>query len=160
MLVREDLPGLVLLDGDAHPDVPPTDLTGRGLQRIKWRRYETESYLVHPEAIERFIESSMGGAEAAKQAKEDARVALEKLFGSAEVAKAFAADPLSPAPLVERYLQTTKARVDIIPAILQAAGIHGFDYNRYHEIAATMKPEEIHPEVREKLDAIQKAFRL
>jgi len=36
----------------------------------------------------------------------------------------------------------------------------GFPYTRYHEIAAVMKPEEIHPEVREKLDKIMEAFRL
>jgi AAA domain, putative AbiEii toxin, Type IV TA system len=160
MLVTDDLPGLILLDGDAHPRIPPTEINGTGLQRIKWRRYETENYLVHPATLERFIELRLGGAEAAKQAKEDARAEFEKLFGSAEVAKGFAADPLKPAPLVERFLETTKAGEAIIPAILQAAGIHGFEYTHYHEIAAVMLPEEIHPEVKEKLDAIQKAFRL
>jgi len=34
----------------------------------------------------------------------------------------------------------------------------GLPYTRYHEIAALMKPEEVHPEVREKLDAIVSAF--
>jgi hypothetical protein len=44
--------------------------------------------------------------------------------------------------------------------LLQEAGIHGFDYTRFDEIAAVMLPAEIHPEVKEKLDFIQKAFGL
>jgi hypothetical protein len=63
-------------------------------------------------------------------------------------------------PLIDAYLEQRKARTEVIPPMLTAAGIHGFPYTRYHEIAAVMKPEEIHPEVIEKLDAIQKAFAL
>ena len=159
-LIRVDLPGLILLDGDAHPAVPPTDITGTGLQRIKWRRYETENYLVHPPAIDRFIEHRLGGPAMSFQAKADADAAFEKLFGSKEIAQAFAANPFNPPAIVEKYLQTTKARAEIIPAILAAAGIHGLQYTHFHEIAAVMKPEEIHPEVKEKLDAVQKAFGL
>ena len=47
----------------------------------------------------------------------------------------------------------------MIPPILDAAGLPGFPYTRYHEIATVMLPEEIHPEVREKLGAIVRAFR-
>lgn len=43
---------------------------------------------------------------------------------------------------------------------MTAAGLPAFPYTRYHEIAAVMLPEEIHPEVKEKLDLIQKAFNL
>ena len=57
-LVREDLPGLVLLDGDTQ--APSTQITGRGLQRIRWNRYEIESYLVHPEALKRFVKLKVG----------------------------------------------------------------------------------------------------
>jgi len=56
---------------------------------------------------------------------------LEKTFTSA-----FLTDPLNPGPLVEAYLEQRKARTDVIPPILTAAGIHGFDYTRYSEIAA------------------------
>jgi hypothetical protein len=44
--------------------------------------------------------------------------------------------------------------------LFTAAGIHGYDYTSYDEIAAVMTPEEIHPEVKEKLDFIQQAFGL
>jgi hypothetical protein len=36
----------------------------------------------------------------------------------------------------------------------------GFPYTGYYEIAALMKPEEIHPEVVEKFDLIMEAFGL
>ena len=71
---------------------------------------------------------------------------------------AFLSDPMNPGPLVEAYLRTTKARTEILPPLLDAAGLIAFPYTRYHEIAAVMQPEEIHPEVREKLDAVCGAF--
>ena len=65
-------------------------------------------------------------------------------------------DPFADTP----YLKNTKARTELIPPALDAAGLPGFPYQQYHEIAAIMKPEEIHPEVREKLDVIMEAFGL
>lgn len=56
------------------------------------------------------------------------------------------------------YLVEAKARTRLLPSLLQAAGLHGVSYTRYHEIAALMLPREIHPEVVEKLDAICRAF--
>jgi hypothetical protein len=110
--------------------------------------------------LDRFIELKVGPGEMSAQARADAKAELQKLFGSAELAEAFAKNPHAPPAIIENFLRTTKARTEIIAAILQAAGIHGFDYTHYNEIAAVMKPEEIHPEVKEKLDAIQKAFGL
>ena len=153
-LVREDIPGLELLDGDARPEIEPTELTGSGLQRLRWRRYEIESYLVHPAALERFVERQVGTGDTSREARRDLLAHIEKTLRAE-----FLADPLNPEPLVEAYLKTTKARTDILPPMLAAAGLPGFPYTRYHEIAAIMKPEEIHPEVREKLDGIGRAFR-
>ena len=56
------------------------------------------------------------------------------------------------------YLKVTKARTRLLPPLLNAAGLYGLHYTRYHEIAERMLPEEIHPEVIEKLDAICRAF--
>ena len=50
-LVREGLPALELRDGDSWPCVPDSEITGAGLQRLRWRRYEIESYLVQPDAL-------------------------------------------------------------------------------------------------------------
>ena len=146
--VREGLPGLELRDGDARPPVPDTGITGAGLQRLRWRRYEVESYLVHPDALARFVESVVGADSAAAHVED----MLTYWRG------AFPPDVVK-APLVDHeYLIEAKARTRLLPPLLEAAGLHGLPYTRYHEIAALMRPEEIHPEVVEKLDAICRAF--
>jgi predicted ATPase len=159
LLVRNDLPGLELRDGDGEEHPAPV-ITGRGFQRAWWNRYEAESYLVHPAALERFVSRIVGGGDAALQAVGAMRAELAAMLGAEELAKAFAANPHSPALLVEQFLRTTKARTEIIGRLLTAAGVHGINYTRYSEIAALMTPEEVHPEVREKLDMIASALRL
>ena len=59
-VIREGLPGLFLLDRDARREVRDTPITGAGLQRLRWRRYEIESYLLHPDALARFVEAVVG----------------------------------------------------------------------------------------------------
>jgi hypothetical protein len=56
------------------------------------------------------------------------------------------------------FLKNSKARTELLPPALDAAGLPGFPYTRYYEIAALMQPEEIHPEVVAKLDGIMEAF--
>jgi 23S rRNA maturation mini-RNase III len=117
---------------------------------VRWHRYEIESYLVHPAALERYVAQQVGAAAAAPH--------LADL-------RQYLADNLPPAVLNDplgdhAFLRNTKARTEIIQPALEAAGLYGLPYTRYHEIAALMRPEEIHPEVREKLDAIQQAFAL
>ncbi len=147
-LVRDDLPALELVDGDAHAGIQPTPITGEGLQRLRWRRYEIESYLVHLEAIARFVEHIVG-ADAAAVHVADLRKHFEETYPPAVLR-----DPLGD----HAFLNSTKARTDLLPPALTAAGLPGLPYTRYHEIAAVMRPEEIHPEVREKLDGIVRAF--
>ncbi len=149
-LVREDLPGLELLDEDAHPDIPSTPITGQGLQRLRWRRYEVESYLVHPDALARYVEKAVGEDIAA------IHVADLSDFFQDNLPPAVVRDPLGD----HAFLNNTKARTEILPPMLSAAGLPGMPYTEYHEIAAVMLPEEIHPEVTEKLDGIQRAFGL
>ncbi len=149
-LVEPDFPGLQLLDGDAHSGQQQMPMTGHGLQRLRWSRYEIESYLFHPEALARFVEKQVGEALAAQHIAD-----MQK----------FIEDTLPPAVLREplgdhEYLKTVKARSGLISPILQAAGLIGIPHTRFHEIAAVMTVGEIHPEVRDKLDDIMKAFRL
>jgi len=148
-LVQDTLPGLMLVDGDANPGLQSSEITGNGLQRLRWKRYEIESYLVHPQALVRFVEKQVGSGSAEHVA--DLLKHFEETYPPA-----FVRDPLQDNPM----LVGTKARTDLIPPALAAAGLHGFPYTRYHEIAAVMLKEEIHPEVIEKLDAIKKAFNL
>ena len=147
-LVRQDLPGLVLLDGDTR--APATPVTGQGLQRLRWNRYEIESYLVHPEALKRFVEKKVGG-DAARPHLEDLQRHFEETYPPA-----FMKDPLKDIA----FLKTAKARAELLPPALDAAGLPGFPYTSYHEIAAVMQPDEIHPEVVEKLDLMLEAFGL
>jgi len=149
-LANQDLPGLVLIDGDAHPNIQSTPITGQGLQRLRWYRYEIESYLLHPEGLKRFIVSQVG-EESAGPYIEDLQRHFQETYPPA-----FLKNPLDDIP----YLKNTKARTELLPPALEAGGLPGFPYTRYHEIAAAMKPEEIHPEVKDKLDKIMEAFRL
>ena len=146
-LVRE-LPGLELVDGDSHAGIKSTEITGTGFQRRRWRRYEIESYLVHPEALARFVTSVVGPGSAAPHV-DDLNTYLR--------------DNLPPAvmdrPLEDHaFLNNTKARTEILPQALSAAGLPGLPSTRYHEIAGGMTVDEVHPEVRETLDAIVQAF--
>lgn len=147
-LIRPDIPALILIDGDGRSRAPNTPLTGQGLQRLSWRRYEIESYLFHPQAIARFVEKMLGANPANTEAL---HAYLRDAFPAAMIAR-----PLEDHP----WLLDTKARTNLLPPILSAAGVHGLEYTEYHRIAEAMLPEEIHPEVREKLDAIVQAFRL
>lgn len=147
-LVKPEIPGLQLLDGDAHEGAQQTEMTGTGLQRLRWRRYEIESYLVHPDSLARFVRKQVGEG-AAPQHIADMRRYFDENFPPAVVR-----EPLGD----HEYLRTTKARTRLLPPLLEAAGLGNIHYNRYHEIAALMTPEEIHPEVSEKLDSIMKAF--
>lgn len=149
-LVRDDLPGLELVDGDARSEMIETPITGQGFQRLRWKRYEIESYLLHPESLARYVGNKVG-SEAARLHIADLNTHLENTYPPA-----FLKDPFGAYP----YLIGTKARTLLLPPALEAAGLPGIHYTEYHEIAAIMKPEEIHPEIKEKLDAIQRAFGL
>jgi predicted ATPase len=149
-MVREDLPGLVLIDGDAHPNIQSTSITGKGLQRLRWYRYEIESYLLHPDSLKRFVLFQVG-EEAAGPHLQDLQRHFEENYPPA-----FLKNPLDDIT----YLKNTKARTELLPPALDAAGLPGFPYTRYHEIAAVMKPEEIHPEVTDKMNKIMEAFGL
>ena len=147
-LVREDLPGLELRDGDARPHVKDSEITATGLQRLNWRRYEIESYLIHPDALARFVKAEVG-VEASESHVEDMLAYWRDEFPPAVVRE----------PLGEHeYLNVTKARMKLLPPLLEAAGLYGLPYTRYHEIAERMHSKEIHPEVVEKLDDICRAF--
>ena len=147
-LVRDDLPALELIDGDAHHDIQSSEITGTGMQRLRWRRYEIESYLVHPDALQRFVEVTYGKAGAASH------IEGLRAWWLDEMPPAVVRDPLGN----HEYLNVTKARTRLIPPLLEAAGLGNLRYNRFHEIAQLMQPDEIHPEVKEKLDAICRAF--
>ena len=125
--VPDGLPGLELLDGDAHPDIRDTEMTGTGLQRLRWRRYEIESYLIHPDALSNFVQAVVGVDYAPHV--DDMLDYMQRKFPP-DVFN----DPLGD----HEFLNVTKARTRLIPPSLEAAGIHDLPYTRYDEIAAGM----------------------
>lgn len=148
-MVRE-IPALVLLDGDARQEIQAEPVTGKGLQRIRWNRYEIESYLLHPISLARFVQVASGSAPDGPYVQ-DLRTHFEQTYPPQ-----FLKDPFADLP----FLVNTKARTDLLPPALAAAGLPAFPYQQFHEIASVMEPAEIHPEVVLKLDAIMQALGL
>lgn len=148
--IRDNLPGIELVDGDTHQSIQSTALAEGKLQRLRWKRYEIESYLFHPAVLTRYVRKVIGD-DAAQIHEDDLQKYLVDNYPPA-----FIREPLGDSP----FLVGTKARTVLLPPALTAAGLPGADYRDFYEIAAVMKPEEIHPEVIEKLDAIQQAFGL
>jgi len=155
-LANAQMTGVWILDSDGKSrGIPISVSPERGkLNRAAWQRYEAESYLVHPVALENFAKQATG-----QDCSKAVNGYFERIWGR-EMAESFRANPLTPAALIENYLRTTKARTEIVGGVLEAAGVHGLSHTEFAGIAAIMLPEEIHPEVREKLDFIQQAFGL
>lgn len=149
-LVNPNLCAVELLDGDSKNKADER-ISGApdAVQRLRWRRYEVESYLLHPALLERFVGHLVGPGPAVGLLQSE----MLRTF-QAE----YLADPTNPIPLVAAFLKNEPASKTTIPALLQAAGIHGFEKRRMHEIAALAKPDELDAEVREKLDLICRAF--
>ncbi len=148
-LAKPDLPAVELIDRDGNDQLRSSEITGRGYQKLVWNRYEIESYLVHPTALSRFVQMATGSAPNGAYAKD-----LQKHFE--DYPTPFLANPFLDLP----FIKNTKARTELLPPALTAGGLPAVPYKDYYKIAALMEPNEIHPEVKEKLDLIQKAFGL
>jgi len=153
-LVRPDLRALEILDGDSKNKADES-ITGTAerMQRLRWKRYEIESYLVFPAVLKRFLESKLGAGAPSEPA---IAAMLDELRRTLD--QEFLDDPYHPKILVEKYLVAEKVSESLLPALLQAAGLHNIPKNRFSEIAAQFKFDEVHPEVIEKLDKIKQAF--
>jgi DNA polymerase III delta prime subunit len=153
-LVRQELPALELLDGDAKNRADDS-ITGKPerMQRLRWRRYEIESYLIHPAALQRYVEQRTGGG---ALAVEPVRAMLQALSG--QLRQEFLDDPMHPEPLVETYFQATPVSKTLLPALLQASGLNNVPKREFFEIAAQFKPDEVAPEIIERLKQIKQAF--
>ena len=145
-LVQPNLKALEILDGDSAGQQQPTSLTGTGYRKMKWRRNEIESYLVHPAVLERFAAQLAGPA---------AAVAMQSYLQDTLPPQGLRA-PFEDLPI----FANAKARELLLPPALSAAGLTDLPYTEYFRIAAIMTPDEIHPEVTEKLDGICTAFGL
>ncbi len=136
--------GVLLLDGD-NRGLPEHEVGADGLVVLRWERYESESYLVHPVALCRFIQPQ----------------ALP-LF--CPVAEKYLRDQLPPAvyrdPLqTTDYLRATPASKTLLPEFFNAAQLP-IGKKEFYLIAEQMQPGEVAQEVRAKMDAIKEAFGL
>ena len=130
--------GVELRDGDTP--VPKRGLAG--LLRLRWRQTEIENYLLHPLALERFLYREEGRDAAVR--------ALE--YMKRHLPPALFEEPFASAEVV-----TTVKGSDVLSKILQEAGL-ALEKTELCRIAASMRPDEVHPEVREKLDAMAAHF--
>jgi len=130
--------GLCLIDGD-NRDEPDEEIKQSGLVVLRWKRYEIENYLMQPEAIKRMVPPL----------------------------------PLWQQLIEDKFWKLVPRETDLLgdhPAL-----IHSKASNEYlvpwlketgsptpkrdlYLLAARMMPEEIHPEVKEKLDRIEEAL--
>ena len=131
------LRGLCLLDGD-NRDEPDAETTSAGLHVLRWRRYEIENYLLQPEAIKRFVDFPLrdAGIEGAFWSQVPQGT---DLFG----------DHVS--------LVRVKASTEFLVPLLESLE-RGTPKRDLYLLAARMRAEEIHPEIREKLDRISEAL--
>ncbi len=149
-LATSDIKGVEIVDSDGKDRPLRRTATDGMLLKLCWRRYEIESYLIHPVALARFVSRVVG--EEAPLASIDAMQQAMKRHLPDKVVE----NPLDKHAL----LKDTGAKTNILQLILDEAGLQGFHYSRYYEIAVAMQPEEIHPEVTEKLDQIAEHFNL
>jgi predicted ATPase len=140
--VKGKVQGYLLLDGD-NRKLSDHEVGANGLVVGRWHRYETESYLIHPTALCRFVEQRFG-----------------PLF--VPQVKAFLDDQLPPAvlrtPLEQHdYYVSSPVSKTLLPALFRSAGL-SLPKEEYYLIAEQMLPDEISGEVREKLDIIARGL--
>lgn len=146
-LARPDLPALELLDGDNEKNKAPDLITGNAerMQRLRWRRYEIESYLIVEAPLRRFFARRLG-AEGGALAATALREKLQFLDGRGETD-----------PLVNTYFKSEPISKTLLPDLMQVAGLD-VPKREYFEIAAQFHPDEVHPEIIERLNQIKQAF--
>lgn len=140
---KKNIRGVLLLDGD-NRQLDEHELSADGLSILRWRRYEAESYLVHPEALSRFLYSQ-------QQLELFALKGIDYLKN--ELPPAVYKNPLSD----HDYLNSTAASKTLLPGFFREADLN-ITRQEYYQIASQMLPEEIPDEVKEKLDLICKAL--
>lgn len=140
--IKPEVRGLLLLDGD-NRGLPDREVGADGLTIARWERYEAESYLVHPEALFRYVEQH-----------------TLPLF--AKAARDFLLDQLPPnvarEPLKHSvFVEVPPASKTLLPGFFGAANL-SLPKQEYYIVAEQMQASEIPDEVRKKLDLIADAF--
>jgi len=142
--IRPNLKAALLLDGD-NRNLPDREITADGLTILRWERYEAESYLLHPSSLERFLDAENGAL--------FAKPAIDYLHE--QMPPAFFNSPLEASP----FLRAEPASKTLLPELLAKAEIT-ISKSDYFLLAQQMRPEEVPPEVLEKLNTISRMVNL
>lgn len=127
-----------LLDGD-NRDEPDAEVTKSGLRVFRWQRYEIENYLLVPDAIKRFLgEAPLFNELVDEEFRKQVPEGTDLFSDHVSLTRIKASDEFL-IPLLENVGRQT-AKKDL------------------YLLAAEMRPDEIHPEVIEKLDALAKVL--
>lgn len=132
-----DIRAACLLDGD-NKNKPDAETTQAGMKALRWRRYEIENYLLQPKTVERFVALPLH--------RKLVRNAFDKQVP-------VDTDYFGDHPALSRV----KASSEFLVPLLEEVGAPTPKRDLFL-LAAAMKPEEIHPEVIEKLDVIAKTL--
>ncbi len=136
--VNKEMAGVLLLDGH-NKKLDNHDIAADKLKIMRWMRYEIENYLIHPDLIKRFAE------------KNSPPIFSHKAMGimSSILPPIVLKDPLGQ----HEYLENAAASKSILPNIFPT-DTWSIEKTEYYKLAEEMKPEEIHPEIKQKLDKI------
>ena len=150
LLATDEMRGVQIDDRDGNRDRPSRQLSEDGkLLKLCWARYDIENYLIHPAALARLVQQKMPDSP------------LADIDAMREVMREHLPGAVVNNPLDDHEtLLDTKMRKSTLPAIFDKAGLTDFPYTHYAEIAEVMQPDEIHPEIIEKLDEIANHFEL
>lgn len=159
-----ELSGVVLMNINSVPEGGIFSDTAKPgtLNHTVWSRCYAQNYLLHPSALARFIDARLGCGGLDAVIRSVTNFFIEEFGEKAGplIADDFLARPITESKAVRAVLAHRKNRDQIVGRIFCDAGIHELDNLEFDQIAAQMLPEEIHPEVKEKLDFIQQAFGL
>jgi len=140
--IRREIRGVLLLDRD-NRDVAEHEVRGEGLEVLRWGRYEIENYLLHPETLCRFV----GSLEKELELYREARMKACREYLTATFPPDAYNEPLGE----NAFLTSVAASKEVLPKLFESLGV-SISRNEYYQVAAQMKKEEIHPEIKEKLD--------
>lgn len=140
-----EIRGLCLLDRDRSTGPEAQDFPN-GLQLLRWRRYEIENYLLNPVVLKRYL----APGNALSQSITD-QLTLDQGYIDREFARQGLAglDYLSDDIQVLRDLKASDLLVNVLGKTWRPAPKRDLNL-----LARIMYPEEVHPEVAEKLDSI------
>ncbi len=151
--------GLCLLDRDRGGGPESQDFPG-GLRLLRWDRYEIENYLLNPAVLKRFLRQnylvpSSDSPQLALPAVAPEVIERDQVLVDQEFARQGLAglDYLSEDIQILRDLKASELLVAILGKTSRR-----LPKRDLYLVAQAMHPEEIHPEIIEKLDAIAEMF--